>query len=316
MTEHRQLEKANMLLLSKEMTDKDRSMKTQLLIKSNDSSEEKLSGEKVWKENGFFKDIKPELNLEKVNMPDNTLYYVNQGFLSTVKNGEIAMYVQNFILGQLIIAANQPKDIKEHKCAENEVKLLSCVYDLESGEFKGVRLMLAYIVLRGDEDEVFFSYGYNKIKSKVLYCYSKQQIPDTFISTSFKKHFNEIMNEKKNESFSTLFYYLPSISDRKEAINQWKNNPSLTPVDFTLDFIKSFSSQQDEFRPDLLNSHDSKLRDPQVKIARELFKHMALNSNQNLERNIAYLNMKQNRSSNDMEWSATRFDSSKFKLTY
>ena len=47
MTEHRQLEKANMLLLSKEMTDKDRSMKTQLLIKSNDSSEEKLSGEKV-----------------------------------------------------------------------------------------------------------------------------------------------------------------------------------------------------------------------------------------------------------------------------
>ena len=99
MTEHRQLEKANMLLLSKEMTDKDRSMKTQLLIKSNDSSEEKLSGEKVWKENGFFKDIKPELNLEKVNMPDNTLYYVNQGFLSTGKNGEIAMYVQNFILG-------------------------------------------------------------------------------------------------------------------------------------------------------------------------------------------------------------------------
>ena len=205
MTEHRQLEKANMLLLSKEMTDKDRSMKTQLLIKSNDSSEEKLSGEKVWKENGFFKDIKPELNLEKVNMPDNTLYYVNQGFLSTVKNGEIAMYVQNFILGQLIIAANQPKDIKEHKCAENEVKLLSCVYDLESGEFKGVRLMLAYIVLRGDEDEVFFSYGYDKIKSKVLYCYSKQQIPDAFISTSFKKHVNEIMNEKKDESFSTLF---------------------------------------------------------------------------------------------------------------
>ena len=147
-TEHRQLEKANMLLLSKEMTDKDRSMKTQLLIRSNEG-DDKLSGEKVWKENGFFKDIKPELNLEKVNMPENTLYYVNQGFLSTVKNGEIAMYVQNFILGQLIIAANQPKDIKEHKCAENEVKLLSCVYDLESREFKGVRLMLAYIVLRG-----------------------------------------------------------------------------------------------------------------------------------------------------------------------
>ena len=75
-----------MMLLSKEMTDKDRSMKIQLLIKSED---EKLSGERVWKENGFFKDIRPELNLEKVNMPENTLYYVNQAFLSTVKNGEI-----------------------------------------------------------------------------------------------------------------------------------------------------------------------------------------------------------------------------------
>ena len=60
------LEKANMLLLSKEMTDKDKSMKTQLLYKPK---EDKLSGEKIWKENGFFKDVKAQLNLEKVNIP-------------------------------------------------------------------------------------------------------------------------------------------------------------------------------------------------------------------------------------------------------
>ena len=90
-------------------------------------------------ENEFFKDVRPDLNLEKVNMPENTLFYINQGFLSMVKNGDIAMYVQNFILGQIIIAANQPKDIDEHVCLENEVKLLSCVYDIESGDFKGVR---------------------------------------------------------------------------------------------------------------------------------------------------------------------------------
>ena len=304
-----------MLLLSKEMTDKDRSMKTQLLIRSN-TSDEKLSGEKVWKENGFFKDIRPELNLEKVNMPENTLYYVNQAFLSTVKNSEIAMYIQNFILGQLIFAANQPKDISEYVCQANEVKLLSCVYDLETGDFKGIRLMLAYIVLRGDQEEIFFSYGYDKNKSKILYSYSKQQIPDAFISTAFKKHFNEIMNEKRDENSSTLFYFLPSISDRKEAINQCKNNPSLVSIDFNIDFIESFSKQQEKFRPDLLNSIDSNLRDPQVDMLRNVFNHIAQVSNQNLERNIAYLNLKQNRSSNDMEWSSSRFDSSKFKLTY
>ena len=104
----KQIEKANMLLLSKEMNDKDRSMKTQLLINSGDS-DEKLSGEKVWKENGYFNDIRPELNLVKVNMPENTLFYVNQGFIWTVKNGDLAMYIQNFILGQLIVAANQPE---------------------------------------------------------------------------------------------------------------------------------------------------------------------------------------------------------------
>ena len=147
------------------MTDKDRSMKTQLLIKSCSDGDDKLSGQKVWKNNAFFKDIKPELNLEKVNMPENALYYVNQSFLSTVNNGDIAMYNQNFILGQLIPAANQPKDIATYECNENEVKLLCCIYNLDSGEFKGIREQLAYIVLRGDKNEIFFSYGFEKSKS-------------------------------------------------------------------------------------------------------------------------------------------------------
>ena len=44
-----------MIFLSKETTDKDRSLKTQLLIKSNSNVDERLSGEKVWKNNGFLK---------------------------------------------------------------------------------------------------------------------------------------------------------------------------------------------------------------------------------------------------------------------
>ena len=316
LTDAPRLENANMMVLSKELTDKDRSMKTQLLIRSPTNDDEKLSGEKVWKNNGFFKDIKPELNLEKVNIPENCLFYVNQSFLSTVKNGDIAMYNQNFIIGQLIFAANQPKEILTYDCLPNEVKLLSCVCDLETGEFKGLRQQLAYIVLRGDEQEIFFSYGFDKNKSKILYSYSKQQIPDAFVSTSFKKHFNEIMNEKRNEESSSLFYFLPSISDRKETINQWKNNPSLVPIDFNTEFIENFSLQNEKFQPNLLNSTDNKLRDPQVEILYGLFKHMAQISNQNLQRNIAHLNLKQNRNTSKMEWSSSQFDSSKFKLTY
>ena len=305
------LEKANMLLLSKEMTDKDRSMKTQLLVKPKD---DKLSGEKIWKQDGFFKDVRAELNLEKVNIPENALLYINQGFLSTVKSGEIAMYLHNFVIGQLIVAANQPKDIANYTCLKNEVKLLSCVYDIESGDFKGIREQLAFIVLRGDSDETFLSYGFDKMKSKLLYSFSKQQIPDAFVSVAFKKHFDEIMNEKRDDSTSSLFYFLPSVSDRKEEINQHKNNVSLFPIDITLDFIESFSAEKVSFRPDLLNTSDEKERKPQIEMLYGLFNHIAKVSNQNLERNIVHLNITQGRST--MEWSNSKFDSSKFKLTY
>ena len=58
------------------------------------------------------------------------------------------------------------------------------------------------------------------------------------------------------------------------------------------------------------------MRDPQVEMLYGLFKHIAQISNQNLQRNVAHLNLKQNKNTSEMEWSTTRFDSSKFKLTY
>ena len=202
-----------MLLLSKEATDKDCSLKTQLLVTSNHSQEE-LSGKNVWKNNGFFQDLTPDLNLEKKNIPENTLFYVNQYLLSTVKNGDIAMYNHNFILGQLIVVTNQPSDINAYECKENEVKLWCCIHDLTTGEFQGVREQLAYIVLRGDKGEVFFSCGFDSTKSK-------NKIPGAFVSTAFKAHYSEIRNEERdNEDSSSLFFFLPSITNRKESINQ------------------------------------------------------------------------------------------------
>ena len=58
------LENMSMLTLTKEATDKDRPIKTQLTISSK-SCEEKISGDRVWRNEGFFKDTKPVLNLEK-----------------------------------------------------------------------------------------------------------------------------------------------------------------------------------------------------------------------------------------------------------
>ena len=156
-----------MLSLTKEATDKDRSLKTLLTISSK-SCKEKISGERVWRNEGFFKYTKPELNLEK-NISENSLLYINQSYISTVKNGDLAMYHHNFIIGQLIVAANQPNEIDQYVCKDNEVKLYTCMYDLQTGEFLGLRYEVAFIVLRGDERELFLSYGFDTEKASVLF---------------------------------------------------------------------------------------------------------------------------------------------------
>ena len=113
------------------------------------------------------------------------------------------------------------KNINQHTLAKNEVNLVVCLYDTDTGEFLGLQKWLAYIILRGDEEECLFSYGYSEKISKTLYSVAKKKIPNAIISTCLKKHYYGIMNERRpNEEFSALFFYLPSITDRKEKIKQ------------------------------------------------------------------------------------------------
>ena len=204
------------------------------------------------------------------------------------------MYNHNFILGQLIVAANQLSDITNYECNPDEVKLLTCVYDTDTGEFKGVREKIAFIVLRGDENEIFFSYGFDSNKEKILYSTTKQKIPNAFVSTSFKKHFQEVLNEKRDiEKHSQLFYYLPSITDRKESINKWLGNVNLTPIDFDVNFIENFSTTKTKLQPHLLDSKDVSVRASQVELLRKFFRHLAHYSNQNLSRNVDCLLLKE-----------------------
>ena len=90
-------------------------MKTQLIFTSTNQSE-KVSNESVWQKGGFFSDEKADFNIIKNFFPENTLMYVNNGYISTVKGGELAIYVQNFIIGQLIAAANSPENLEDYFC--------------------------------------------------------------------------------------------------------------------------------------------------------------------------------------------------------
>ena len=53
------------------------------------------------------------------------------------------MYTHIHVLGQLLVAANQPKDLDQYKQAKNEVKLAVYLYDTSTGEFQGIAMRLA-----------------------------------------------------------------------------------------------------------------------------------------------------------------------------
>ena len=134
------------------------------------------------KKNGFFKEERTDLTISNPNFLENTLCCMNQGSISPIK-GEQTIYLEFVIIGQISLFANpDPKiDFKD-----NEVLLFVPSYNTETGLYQGLKKKLGYIMLRGDVNERFFSYGYQKEKSKALYCTVKQPIQIFFIVLHLK----------------------------------------------------------------------------------------------------------------------------------
>ena len=101
-------------------------------------------------------------------------------------------------------------------------------------------------MLKGDKNEIFYSYGYDKERSKLLDCSMKQPIPNIFFCTSFKKHKNYLINEHKTDRLaSSLFLFLPSTLDRKEEMLQFRDSVNLHPIDITYSDLKEFNDDRD-----------------------------------------------------------------------
>ena len=78
---------------------------------------------------------------------------------------------------------------------------------MENGLYRRLKKLLANIILRDDEVETFYSYGYDKERSKILYCLNKQPLPNIFQSTAFKKYISYLLDQK-NLQFSKIFMFL------------------------------------------------------------------------------------------------------------
>ena len=271
------------MYLSTESMSQNQKTKSQMMVSLGETMDS--NKEKIWEESGFFKEQRIDLTIPKANFPENTLCYVNQGSVSQVKDGE-AIYLEYVILGQIMAVANSDPsiDLDNYQFKENGCLLYVPLYNKETGLFRGLGKRLGYITLRGDKNETFFSYGYDSEKSKMLYCSLKQQIPNIFQCTCFKKHHQYLLNEKATDKLaSSLFLFLPSTLDRKEKIMQYKDSVNLHPIDTFYDDIKALNSDKD-FNPFEL---ESATRSSIVPLFYTYMKKVAETSNNNLVRNAS-----------------------------
>ena len=246
--------------------------------------DETKNSENVWQESGFFDDHRSDLTIQKANFPGNTLCYVNQGSVSFLKSGGQVIYLDFVVCGQLMPLAHPDPSInlETHVFQENEALLYVPVYNKATGLYGGLTKKLAHITLRGDDSKRFYSYGFSKEKSALLYCTHEDRLLNIFHCPAFKKHHGLLLDEnQKKAKFSKMFLYLPSTLDRKEDFSQWKDHVHLHPIDVNYDESKAINDG--ERNPALLDHKE--LRKEVVGGHYKMMKKIAEASNKNLVRN-------------------------------
>ena len=98
----------------------------------------------------FFGSQACEFSLEKQNLPEMTIFYVNQVYL-TYKDNKKIYYSDVYITGQVVPLLNPPDDLKSYQLKSDEVKLIKSKYDPVSGQLLGLIEGLGYLTARGDE---------------------------------------------------------------------------------------------------------------------------------------------------------------------
>ena len=170
-----------------------------LLPKKNSISKHQSTD--LWPQYGYFKHQHADFSLQKANIPEMTLTYLNQGSI-IYKNDQKICYGHYFILGQVMPLADSPSDLSSCELKSNEVKILRPKYNLSDGQFLGLVETLGYLTVRGDPSEVSMDYGYDKQNRKVPYSTSKKKIPNCFHASLFSRHKQQYEGVELSKDFS------------------------------------------------------------------------------------------------------------------
>ena len=174
---------ANLAFMSKATTENDKNLSTKIVAATfkNEIGSEEVSGERFWRNYGYFDARKSDYSMEKVNFPENSLLYINQSYLTVKKKKKF--YCDFFMLRKIVESSKPPQDVSSYTLRGNEGKMVRSKCDSKTSEFKGLYETIGYLVVRGSPEDVFFNYGCDKEKSKVLYSHTEGEFQTLFLGS-------------------------------------------------------------------------------------------------------------------------------------
>ena len=142
---------------------------------------------------GFFGNISSDFNIHKKDFLEKALCYVNQAYVST-KDGEIIIYCQYVILGQVIPFRNPPEELDEYISSEDHlVKMYVPLYDNNDGRFLGVKfyLFILFIIFISSWNKIVKSTNKNQPSTRYNYSFhatvrTKENVRLDIISSTVK----------------------------------------------------------------------------------------------------------------------------------
>lgn len=90
-----------------------------------------------WKDFGYFKQQPCDYLVDKENLAENSIIYLNQGYQSYKDNKKVH-YGDYFLVGQVNEYLNLPEDLKNYELGPREVKMFCSRYDTITGKFLGL----------------------------------------------------------------------------------------------------------------------------------------------------------------------------------
>ena len=184
----------------------------------------------VWPEFGYFKQQPCDFGMEKEDHPEDSIIYINQGYL-IIKDNKRLYYVNFYILGQVMECLNPPEDISNYVCQDREVKVYRLKYDIVTRKCLGLYETLGYLSVRSDPNEHFSDYGFVKRTQKYYILIIKEGFQVLSVGHFFNRCKVQFESGGLQTTFSKVYYFLPSTTDRSEEINRHLRSVNLSPND-------------------------------------------------------------------------------------